>query len=111
MHPTPTAPSTGPVVPTTEQVADARTYLLAHGLHGCRRDAFVKGYLSSVVKDLATGQGGITGTVSRALAMVTAVDQLDTEADGFTTTGRDNPETGQSLPTGVTGYPCGRYAR
>lgn len=108
MHPTLTQLPTPQLTPTPEQVADAYTYLTRLGLHGARLDAFTKGYLSSVVKDLATGIGSIEG-LTPALAMIAAVEQLDTETTALTD--REDPESGLPVPAGVEGIPIGRYAR
>jgi hypothetical protein len=114
MHPTSTVPATGPVTVTAEQVANMRTYLLGQVRHSTEsRHLFAEGWLTGAIQDLARE---VTtplerGIVARALAVIAAVAQLDAEADGFATTGRDNPETGQPLPDGVEGYSLGRHAR
>jgi hypothetical protein len=114
MHPTLTLPELGEVIATAEQVARMRTYLLAHTRHTYEsRHSFAEGYLTSVIRSLANGTPSdlVHITITQALAVIAAVEQLDAEADGFNTTGREDPETGEPLPAGVEGYSLGRHAR
>ena len=114
MHSTYTQPRlTPPVTPTRNEVAVGRANLLRLADNDIKgRDAFLVGYLDSILHSIAGHviDPAAREQIVRALALIEAHNELCAEEAAFYTPRSDTPAFD---PTTVPheGIKCGRYAR